>query len=157
MLRGKTGTYEFPMLPPTANGLVLLDHMKSHLKSGMGLRQIIDWMMYVNAKLHDDEWNGIFEKVVKEKGYCKFARVATKMCQKYIGLPYENIIWCHDADEVLCDRLMSIVMNSGNFGMKNGSGNSVETVTTRFRRDGFFVTCRSEENAIGRRIRSITG
>ena len=29
--------HEFPMLPQLANGLVLLDHMRSHLKSGLGL------------------------------------------------------------------------------------------------------------------------
>ena len=34
---GKIGDHEFPMLPSEANGLVLLDHMKAHLKGGMGL------------------------------------------------------------------------------------------------------------------------
>jgi len=135
---GKIGEHEFPMLPPMANGLVLLDHMKSHLKSGMGLRQIIDWMMYVNAELHDDSWKNGFETVAKKKGFRKFAMVATKMCQRYLGLPCEDITWCSGADDVLCDRLMAIVMSSGNFGMKNGNGTSIECVTTRFRRDGVF-------------------
>ena len=33
--------HEFPILPKLANGLVLLDHMRRHLKSGLGLRQVI--------------------------------------------------------------------------------------------------------------------
>ena len=44
----------FPMLPPLENGLVLLSHLRKHLMAGIGLRQIIDWMMYVDSVLNDD-------------------------------------------------------------------------------------------------------
>ena len=139
-ITGKIGSHEFPMLPSEANGLVLLDHMRSHLKSGMGLRQVIDWMMYVNSELHDSEWDGGFEAIVRDKGMRKFAMIVTRMCQMYLGLPVTNITWCREADESLCKRLMTIVMNSGNFGMKNSSGNHIETVTTKFRRNGILRT-----------------
>ena len=36
---GEIGTHRFPMLPRLANGLVLLAHLRSHLKTGVGLRQ----------------------------------------------------------------------------------------------------------------------
>ena len=42
----KIGNYTFPGLPTYENGLVLLGHIMQHLKeSGIGLRQIIDWMI----------------------------------------------------------------------------------------------------------------
>jgi hypothetical protein len=125
----------FPMLPKLANGLVLLDHMRAHLQSGLGLRQVIDWMMYVNKELSDEYWNKEFSHVVREKGLERFAKVATKMCQKYLGLP-DSITWCNDADEVLCDKLFDMLFESGNFGRKKGRGNSVETVRTHIKRFG---------------------
>ena len=125
----------FPMLPKLANGLVLLDRMRAHLQSGLGLRQIIDWMMYVNKELSDEYWNKEFSHVVREKGLERVAKVATKMCQKYLGLP-DSITWCNDADEVLCDKLFDMLFESGNFGRKKGRGNSVETVRTQIKRFG---------------------
>ena len=41
--------YSFPMLPPLENGLTLLQHINQHLKTGLGLRQIIDWALYVDT------------------------------------------------------------------------------------------------------------
>ena len=38
----------FEMLPPLENGLVLLAHAAQHLKKDLGMRQILDWMMYVD-------------------------------------------------------------------------------------------------------------
>ena len=37
--------YKFPVLSDPLNGLVLIFHINHHLRSGLGLRQIIDWMM----------------------------------------------------------------------------------------------------------------
>ena len=134
---GKINKHEFPMLPNIANGLVLLDHMKSHLRSGMGLRQIIDWMMYVNCELSDKVWLEEFEQIASDKKLRKLAITVTRMCQMYLGLP-ETITWCKNADEELCKRLMANVVASGNFGRKKGSGNSIETVSSNIRRIGLF-------------------
>lgn len=129
------GNYRFPMLPRVANGLVLLAHMRMHLKHGMGLRQIIDWMMYVNTELTDFVWNCEFEALAQRLGICKFAKVTTKMCQMYLGLP-ESITWCRDADEKLSSKLMTLVMEFGNFGVKNVDGTPIESVNMQFRREG---------------------
>lgn len=131
------GSFKFPMLPRLSNGLVLLDHMRRHLQSGLGLRQIIDWMMYVNKELSDEFWDKEFSHVVREKGLERFAKVATKMCQKYLGLP-DSITWCNDADEKLCEKLLELLFESGNFGRKKGRGNTVETVQTQIRQFGLF-------------------
>jgi len=134
-ISGRVGEYEFPMLPSIANGLVLLDHMKYHLKTGMGLRQIIDWMMYVSRELSDDVWFNGFNMIVKEKGMYKFAITITKMCQIYLGLQ-KTITWCNSGDNELCKRLMQHVMVSGNFGKKLGDGYMFQLVSTRFQREG---------------------
>ena len=129
--------HSFPMLSTLTNGLVLLDHMRRHLKSGLGLRQVIDWMMYVYRNLDDEYWENEFSRVAKEKKMDKLAVTATRMCQMYLGLP-ETITWCKGADEKTCEELMECLLASGNFGRKNGKGNSVETVSTNMKRKGLF-------------------
>ena len=129
--------HSFPMLPPLANGLVLLDHMRTHLKSGLGLRQVVDWMMYVYRNLDNEFWESSFRSVAASKGLEVLAVTATRMCQIYLGLPL-SFTWCSSADEKICKELMECLLVSGNFGRKNGSGNSVETVSTSIRREGLF-------------------
>ncbi len=131
--------YQFPMLPELPNGLVLLDHLRSHLKSGVGLRHVIDWMMYVNKYLDDDFWYSSFQQIVKDKGMDIFAINITRMCQLYLGLP-NSITWCRNANDKLCEQLLECILLSGNFGKKNGNGQPIETVFTSFRRQGFFYT-----------------
>ena len=129
--------YEFPMLPKLANGFVLLDHMRNHLKSGLGLRQVIDWMMYVNAELDDEFWNTEFGSVANEKGMDTLAMATTKMCQKYLGLK-DSITWCASANESICDELMDCLLESGNFGRKQGSGSNIVTVSSAIKQEGLF-------------------
>ena len=129
--------HAFPMLPKLPNGLVLLDHMKSHLRAGLGLRQVVDWMMYVHAELDDRFWNDEFGAVAKSKGLDTLAKVTTRACQIYLGLN-QSISWCREANEETCRMLMDNLLTSGNFGRKQGSGNTVEAVTTAFRREGVF-------------------
>lgn len=129
--------HEFPMLPPLANGMVLLLHMRQHLKSSLGLRQIIDWMMYVYRNLDDDFWNNEFSSVARDQGLDILAITATQMCQMYLGLS-ETIKWCNDADKKACVQLMDLLIASGNFGRRAGQGRLVETVTTNMKRIGPF-------------------
>ena len=129
--------HDFLMLPKLANGLVLLDHFRGHLKSAVGLRHVVDWMMYVYSNLDDDFWHNEFSSVAKEKGMDTLAITVTRMCQIYLGLP-ETITWCSGADESSCSELMEIILDSGNFGRKNDRGRFVETVSTRIKSKGLF-------------------
>ncbi len=129
--------HEFPMLPRVANGLVLLDHMKSHMRTGLGLRQVVDWMMYVHAELDDCFWNEEFRAISESKALDKLAIVTTRMCQLFLGLD-EKLTWCRGADEQTCRELMENLLLSGNFGRKQGIGSNVEAVTTAFRQEGIF-------------------
>lgn len=129
--------HDFPVLPKLANGLVLLDHFRRHLESAVGLRHVIDWMMYVYRNLDDEFWFSQFKPVVEEKGMDKLAVTITRMCQIYLGLP-ETITWCKDADPETCGSLIDLIFISGNFGCKNGQGHSVEKVSTNIKREGLF-------------------
>lgn len=103
------------------NGLVLIEHIAQHLETGIGLRQMVDWMMYVNAVLSDEMWNKSFRAAAQEVGMEKLAVTVTRMCQLYLGLTEDNITWCKCADEEAARNLMTYVLNSGNFGNKRGS------------------------------------
>lgn len=127
----------FPMLPPLANGLVLLAHMRHHLRSGLGLRQVIDWMMYCDKILNDTFWENGFRDVCESVGMTTLATVATRTCQIFLGLR-KDIAWCKGANETICRRLMDSVLSSGNFGRKNEKGVHIERVATAFRSEGTF-------------------
>ena len=103
------------ILPDLINGLVLIDHVNQHMEEGIGLRQIIDWMMFVDKCLTDDKWNE-FETMAEQTGLKKLAVTTTKMCELYLGLPTQK--WCMDADDKLSRELMEYVMKCGNFGVK---------------------------------------
>ncbi len=106
------------VLPDLINGLVILEHISQHMEGGLGLRQIIDWMMFVDKCLPDEKWREFYNLAV-EIGLDKLAIVATRMCEIYLGLPERT--WCAKADVNLCDQLMDYVMLCGNFGSKKTS------------------------------------
>lgn len=103
------------ILPDPINGLVLLEHINQHLEGGLGLRQIIDWMMFVDKCLPDEKWPEFFE-LAKNIGLEKLAVVCTRMCELYLGLHQHD--WCAKADLKLCEQLMDYVIACGNFGEK---------------------------------------
>lgn len=107
----------FPMLSSLANGLVLLEHAAGHFRDGLGLRHILDWMMYVHSCLTDAFWNEAFQSAAQAIGLDNFAKVLTKMCQTYLGLA-GDLQWCRDADDESCRQIMDYVLEQGNFGFK---------------------------------------
>ncbi|MBR3428756.1 MAG: nucleotidyltransferase family protein [Clostridia bacterium] len=109
-------------LPDPVNGLVLLEHISQHLEEGLGLRQIIDWMMFVDKYLKDNKWNK-FREMAQKTGLETLAIVTTRMCEMYLGLPEHQ--WCKAVDETLCHKLMDYVLDSGNFGIKRNDESSV--------------------------------
>lgn len=103
----------YHILPDDINGLVILEHINQHLEKGLGLRQIIDWMMFVDKCLPDEKWPS-FEKYAKTIGLNNLAIVTTRMCEIYLGLPSRE--WSSGSDEKLCKQLLDYVMACGNFG-----------------------------------------
>lgn len=123
-----------PILPPLENGIVLLGHMNQHISTGLGLRQVIDWMYYAEKYLDDDFWEEEFSSTAEKIGMKKLAMVTTAMCQKYLGMK-KNINWC--SYDPLCDELMEFILNHGNFGSKKGMTKTRTVSLIRLFRDPF--------------------
>ena len=112
------------VLPDMVNGLVLLEHIDQHMEGGIGLRQIIDWMMFVDKCLPDDKWAD-FEKIVDNIGLKTLAVTITRMCEMYLGLECRE--WCTNVDEQLCKQLMDYILYNGNFGNNKISDSDITT------------------------------
>ena len=129
------GNSTFPGLPTYENGLVLLGHIMQHIKStGIGLRHIIDWMLFVKKELDDSAWDEHFKSLAIEAGLEKLAITVTYMCKKWLGLP-KVITWCNDADEDLADQLLVRILDDGNFGNFRAPN---EKVKKSLRKEGAF-------------------
>lgn len=127
--------YNFYSFPVNENGLILLGHLMQHLSgSGLGFRQILDWMMFVNHALDDDLWNNSFKKIASDSGLEKLAITTTKLCQNYLGLK-NDISWCNDADDKLSEQLLERVFIDGNFGVERSI---FEDINKRMKVEGKF-------------------
>lgn len=110
--------YRFPVFPQTENGLVLLGHIHQHLKSNsLGLRQIIDWEMFVHSQANNELWSQKFLPLIENKGLLVLAAYITRMCYRYLGLP-KDVDYGIAVDDSLVDDLLEIVLNDGNFGRR---------------------------------------
>ncbi len=110
------------VLIDSVNGLVLLEHISQHLESGIGLRQIIDWMLFVDQCLPDEKWPE-FRSMAETIKLEQLAIVVTRMCEIYIELPHRE--WCKNADMDLCAQLMDYVLSCGNFGIKRSEDSDI--------------------------------
>ena len=108
----ETEGFLFPVLPPLLNGMVLICHINQHLRSGLGLRQIIDWMMYM-LSLSVEEREAL-QPLLREIGMERLALTVTAMCQQYLGLP--KIV--EEDTSYPTDKLMNHILEKGNFGVK---------------------------------------
>lgn len=129
----------FPTLPDDENGLVLLGHIRQHIRgTGLGLRQVIDWMMFVHSELNDTVRESRFQAVARETGFEPLAVTVTTLCKKYLGLP-NRITWCDSADEELVDAVLQHLFDNGNFGQKRGEEyRSVDSLSRNIKKEGVF-------------------
>lgn len=107
------------VLPDMINGLSLIEHINYHMEGGLGLRQFIDWMMFVHRCLPDERWPE-FQAMARQTGHERLAVTATRMCEMYLGLGEHA--WCAGADPAVCGQLLRFVMDCGNFGRKIEEG-----------------------------------
>lgn len=106
------GQNQIPVLPWKQSGMERLWCINQQLDKGLCLKQIIDWMMFVTDTLDDIHMREYMPEL-RRCGLDQLAIVVTKLCQKYLGLPFDNITWCEEADEKLCDDLMTCIMRQG--------------------------------------------
>lgn len=104
------------------HGLIILLHKARHMtSSGMGVRHLCDWAVFVNKT--SDKFQEIFEECLKDIGMWKFAQIMTAVCTKYLGLPKQD--WVGEFPEEFLEALMEDIMDSGNFGRKKDTNYEV--------------------------------
>ena len=146
---------EIPTLPPTLNAIYLFVHIYHHLlKEGIALRQLIDWMMFFEAK-HDEivvsELTAKLERLGLLRAFRAFGAILTEvlgMDEKFF--PYALT----DSDKRYVNKIMSIVLRYGNFGkygrkdQQGGWRHSMETGMRSFRHIMQFFWLSPAENLL---------
>lgn len=110
------------------HGVTMLVHMQRHMMtgSGIGLRHLVDWAVFVNS-IDNDEWIEIFEEKLKKVGLWKFAETISKTASIYIKLPEKE--WFSNADKELAAALICDILDGGNFGRKSTTRNMQKIVS----------------------------
>jgi len=138
-----------PVLPDKENGLVLLQHMRHHLAGGVGLRHVLDWMMYIKCWLNTPDKAEELLETAEEFGLRELAMTATRLCVDYLGLRKEEALWCMKAGHKMSDIMMDDIFDRGNFGRKVGdhSGRMAKFIGEN-RSLGFYVNRMKQRNEI---------
>ena len=130
----------FPALSTPENGLLILDHIRHHIIGGIGLRQIIDFMMFIASEPDEKNFESECLPLFEKARLANLARIIAKTCKKYFGLPVEAS-WCEGADEKTCDEFMEMIFSSGNFGVKAPyEYHPMEAFTISVKKHGLFRT-----------------
>ena len=133
---------ELPILPPDKRAVLMLAHKLEHVTtSGLGLRHLCDWAMFVARELDSALWDELTPQL-RRFGLLRFARIVTRACVDHLGLPQSCAPWCADTDPALSDALLEDILQSGNFGHKeNRYGQRLFTdVGSKNRLTSFFRT-----------------
>ena len=131
---------EVSVLPPTEDLIVVFKHWFNHLLvEGVGLRQTTDLAVLLVAyknKIDIAKLMTALERI----GYLKAFRAMLAMMRRYFHLTdLENFCILNVRDEQYGDKLMTTVLESGNFGRKayknhaTGKKKSMETATRALR------------------------
>ena len=129
----ETEGHRFPVFPSVLNGLVLILHIDHHLRTGLGLRQIIDWMMYVHT-LSPEKWEEL-QPLLKSTGTEKLTGTVTLLCQRYLGL--KKVV--EEDDSLPVDDLLAYILEKGNFGRKAGLKGKIAMTSLLTEKGGFFA------------------
>ena len=116
------GKMTFPVLSDAHQALMLLLHMERHMvDSGIGLRQLCDWAMFVNSTAGIG-WKDNILELLKRCGMLVYAKVLTKTCVIFLGLDAAKVEWCLDADDELAQAMMEDVLRGGSMGTADTEG-----------------------------------
>ncbi len=100
------------------HALVLILHKLNHfLSGGLGLRQLCDWALFVNAKFNEELWSVLKEKL-EGFGLLTFTEVITRVCIDYLSLPENKAPWAV-CDPEFSKEVMEMILSEGNFGKKD--------------------------------------
>ena len=119
------------------HGLVILLHTAEHIATtGVGLRHICDWAVFVNS-MSEAEFIALFQKTFNEIGLWYFAKVLTALCMRYLGLSEKR--FAVGIDEKLLADMMEDILDGGNFGKKDEDRYHGSMMTSKSSDDGGMV------------------
>ena len=119
----------FPVLRDIYKIIALLVHMEHHLAtSGIGLRQLSDWAVTVNAMR--DYFDGETLALLESCGLLRFAQIMTRLCERYLGLP--PCPWTADASDALVAAMLFDVLEGGNFQALHAKRPLAEVLTDAY-------------------------
>lgn len=98
------------------HGLIILLHTATHLiNTGVGLRHLCDWAVFVQG-LSDDEFCALFEERLKAVGLWRFAQLLTELASYALGC--RKVTWTGN-DSELVEKMLDDIFDGGNFGRKD--------------------------------------
>ncbi len=99
--------------------VVLILHKLEHfMLSGLGLRQLCDWAVFVNNKLDGATWAKLKPRL-SEFGLLTFTGIMTQICVDYLRLPKEKAPWAMQYGGETASKVMAQILKEGNFGRKS--------------------------------------
>lgn len=106
--------YTFPVLSEVDQAIALLLHMERHMVNiGIGLRQLCDWCMFIDTVSNETLYKHILP-AIEECRLMQFAKMLTRVCERYLGLSGEKHKWCLSIDGAIADELLIDILASGN-------------------------------------------
>lgn len=121
--------HSIPVLPPVQNAMVLLLHTAQHMREGIGLRHMLDWMLFADQYVNNAFWENELQTVAGKGEVEKLAISITAMCQDYLGLS-QKLTWCHTGKSDVSEQLLTFVFDQGDFGQKAGQNDAETRVLT---------------------------
>ena len=116
------------------HGLILLLHIQHHmLGSGLGLRHLCDWAVFVQGTYRQEFWENRLLPLLREIGLLRFAAVMTKVSAKYLGSVCPG--WAY-ADETVVDMVIEDILIGGNFGRKEKTRARAGTMISNHGKNG---------------------
>ena len=108
---------DVPAFPPAFECALLVGHMVNHVYAeGLGLRQVIDFMMFLEKKYSEidkEECLRYLQMLRMERAF----RIFVCICEKYLGMSHDIVELRYTSDEKsFSDKLMNDILTVGNFG-----------------------------------------
>ena len=129
---------------PFHHGLILLLHTAHHLTySGIGLRHLCDWAVFVADASKDKAFWVRFTAALGALGIRRLAAALTDISTRYLGCPAPQNT--EETDEALSDALLSDLFSGGNLGQKDVSRS----------RQAYLITSGTESRSKLRRMFSV--
>ena len=109
--------YTFPTFSVLHNGIMLLVHTRAHFASGIGLRHLLDWLMYADKYLTDEFWNTEMKPIAEKFKVDELAAAMSRCGQLYFGL-LQGRSWCDYIEDIFCENIITYMIKQGDFGKK---------------------------------------